>query len=83
MARLDDNTSEEVKSMMQSMAANDWQKRQTGIEQFHDLTIKNPDAVIMQMVKVEHGFFYIYLCILWCDDDIRFDSVLSIIWEGI
>ena len=52
MARLDDNTSEEVKSMMQSMAANDWQKRQNGIEQFHDLTIKNPDAVIMQMVKV-------------------------------
>lgn len=52
MTRMDDSTSEDVKNMMQLMAANDWKSRQQGIEQFHDLAIRNPDACIMQMVKV-------------------------------
>ena len=34
------------------MAANDWTKRQDGIEQFQDLTMKNPDACVAQLVKV-------------------------------
>ena len=49
---MDDSTSEELKTLIQLMGANDWQKRQEGIEQFHDLTMKNPDACVAQLVKV-------------------------------
>ena len=49
---MDDSTSEELKTLIQLMGANDWQKRQEGIEQFHDLTMRNPDACVAQLVKV-------------------------------
>ena len=52
LTRMDDSTSEELKTLIQLMGANDWQKRQEGIEQFHDLTMRNPDACVAQLVKV-------------------------------